>query len=692
MLQNINLVSYLVTCVLYGFLTVLLGVAWRRRPLSALVIAACILTALWGGAVAVATLAEYPPILLIQVAELARNLCWIYLLLSLLKLQADGGVHWLNSRRRNGFFAALGGLACLGIWSADWMPKVFAGVDHPVTIQYATWLGLAFIGVMFIEQIYRNAEEGQRWWIKFLCIGLLIVFGYDFLMYAEALLLQRINPVMWQARGLVVGLSAPLVAVAIVRNREWKSDIHVSRDVVFHSLSLVLAGTYLLLMSFAGYVVKYWGGDWSAVFQITFLIAATALLLLLIVSGSIRAKLRIWLSKNFYSFKFDYRQQWLDFTQALNSGEGDIPQRIVLAVSSLVSSPAGLLWARDVSGAFSPLYHNGVPLDEHADIARLATWMEDSNWVIDLDEWRAQPENYGSLEVPEALASDQKNWLLVPLMLEKNMIGILLLRRSSLMASVDWEERDLLKLASRQAATHLAQYQATKALVEARQFEAFNRLSAYVVHDLKNILAQQSLIVSNAEKHKSNPKFVDDMISTVENSVKRMTRLMEQMRSGLRTQNPQQLSVKTLLENCIGRQRQALPVPQLLAVDEQATVFGDAEQLSTVICHLIQNAQEATDDEGSIEVTASREGDEVVIEVTDTGCGMTEEFISERLFRAFDSTKGLTGMGIGAYESREVVRGLGGNIFVSSAPGEGSTFRLVLPCADMAKQRVAGEQ
>ncbi|HIE53640.1 MAG TPA: PEP-CTERM system histidine kinase PrsK, partial [Chromatiaceae bacterium] len=227
--------------------------------------------------------------------------------------------------------------------------------------------------------------------------------------------------------------------------------------------------------------------------------------------------------------------------------------------------------------------------------------------------------------------------------------------------------------------------------MQARQFEAFNRLSAYIVHDLKNILAQQSLVISNAEKHKHNPAFVDDVIATVANSVQRMTRLMEQMRSGLRGGKVRPLKLARLLTEVIERRSSNQPVPRLEAEDEKIGVEADAEQLATVFGHLIQNAQEATKNDGHIEVRLFRQGEQAIIEIQDDGVGMDATFINERLFKPFDSTKGLTGMGIGVFESREYIRSLGGDIQVQSEPGEGSLFRIWLPCQKYRSDQAQGE-
>jgi putative PEP-CTERM system histidine kinase len=247
---------------------------------------------------------------------------------------------------------------------------------------------------------------------------------------------------------------------------------------------------------------------------------------------------------------------------------------------------------------------------------------------------------------------------------------------------LNWEDRDLLKLAGRQAASHLAQFQADQALVESRQFEAFNRLSAYVIHDLKNILAQLSLMVANAQKHKHNPAFIDDMVDTVTNTVSRMSKLMAQLRSDTGQTEQQEFELVDLLERVVVESKLREPIPELALVESKFTLTCDRERLHTVFGHLVQNAQEATEKGGHIIIRLLRNHGAAVVEIEDSGIGMDEHFIRHRLFKPFDSTKGLTGMGIGAFESRDFIRSLGGNISVQSTPGRGSIFRVCIPCAE----------
>ncbi len=244
-------------------------------------------------------------------------------------------------------------------------------------------------------------------------------------------------------------------------------------------------------------------------------------------------------------------------------------------------------------------------------------------------------------------------------------------------------------MAGKQAASQLAQFQADRALVESRQFEAFNRLSAYVIHDLKNILAQLSLIVANAKKHKNNPEFIDDMVDTVSNTVDRMSKLMAQMRSETLRAQQQEFKLIELLENALSACKLRAPIPELTVADNTSILTCDSDRLRTVFEHLIQNAQEATNDRGEVTVRLLTRSGFAIVEIEDNGTGMDEQFIRHRLFKPFDSTKGLTGMGIGVFESRDFIHSIGGEINVTSVLVQGSLFRVLIPCADQVVTQYA---
>ena len=643
-------------------------------------IIACTISATWAAVVSIGTLLEYPPVFLMQLLEVLRNASWIYLLLALTAIRFDGNPNTISGKNWRLFFAS--GLILL-LALLFLLPYLGAGHSVQKDITLASWLGTPILGLLLLEQVFRNANENERWSLKYLCFGLGVLFAYDLLMYSEALLFKQLDWQYWQARGFTNALIAPLLAISMARGSSWKMALDISRQVVFHTVTLLGAGIYLIMMAVVGYFIKFMGGSWGGVLQISFLIATGALLLALLFSGSIRAKTRVFLSKHFFSYKYDYREEWLKFTAALSTIEDNVPEGIIETMAPLVNSPAGLLWGSNDGRNFNLLSHWGMPAPvDNQGIDELALWLKNSVWVIDIDELERDPDIYNNLHLPSWVASISNAWLIIPLMFGDKLQGIVLLKHSELQRSINWEDRDLLKTAGRQAASHLAQYLASEALVEVRQFDAFNRLSAYVIHDLKNILAQQSLMVANAEKHKHNAEFIDDMIATVSNSVTRMTKLMEQMRSGAREAKPRLVCLEKVLREVVANRNATEPKPTLNVAPGEYTVHSDSERMATVFGHLIQNAQEACDKKsGCVEINVVNEADNAVVVIRDNGKGMDVQFVRSRLFKPFDSTKGLTGMGIGAFESREFIRSLGGDIQVESEPGIGSTFCIRIPRA-----------
>jgi putative PEP-CTERM system histidine kinase len=308
----------------------------------------------------------------------------------------------------------------------------------------------------------------------------------------------------------------------------------------------------------------------------------------------------------------------------------------------------------------------------------LGQFLQRRQWVIDLAEHDMRPESYDGLEIPDWLRSIPHAWLVVPLMLHEQLLGFVVLAHSKGRISLNWEVNDILKTAGRQAASYLAQLEAAKALLVARQFESFNRMSAFVVHDLKNLIAQLSLLLSNADRHKHNPAFQEDMIGTVANSVEKMKRLLVQLRGAYTLEPPVPVALDDLLQQIVTARSGLKPVPRLKLGDSAVSVVGHPARLERVIGHLVQNAIDATPSEGNVLVQLLQQNGSAVIEIADTGCGMSEQFVRYRLFRPFESTKA-TGMGIGTYEARQYVRELGGRIEVASREAQGTTFRVMLP-------------
>ncbi len=461
--------------------------------------------------------------------------------------------------------------------------------------------------------------------------------------------------------------------------------VRISRQVMFHTATLVASGAYLLFMAAAGYYVRYSGGEWGAAVQVALLFGALLLLAVVMVSASFRARIRVLISKHFFTYRYDYREEWLRFTQALSatSSRSEMGAQILRALGAMVESPAGALWTREPGAAtFIQTARWNMPenLESEPVDSALSGFLATSGWVVNLEEYRSSPGRYVDLTLPEWMQDVPNAWLVVPLLVGSDLGGFAILATARAKLDINWEVNDLLKTAGRQAASFLGQMHATEALLEAKKFDAFNRMSAFVVHDLKNIVAQLSLMLKNAERHRANPEFQHDMLETVGHSVERMKQLMLQLREGnTPVDAAQRVALGPLARRVIAGKAGQQPVPEF-DVDTDVAARGHEAKLERVIGHLVQNALDATEPSGRVWIRINSLGEEAVVEVGDTGHGMTAEFVRDRLFRPFQTTK-QAGMGIGAYESFQYVRDLGGRVEVESAVDTGTRIRLYLPQA-----------
>lgn len=620
---------------------------------------------------------------LAALAELGRNLVWVWFL-------------WRNLRALRAKTESTDTLAFLGRGLGGLAGLAFA--SHVIALFFPAsrlsyWIGavypalFAIAGMVLVEQFYRNSSVQERWGIKHLCLALGGIFVFDFYLFSEAMLFAAISQDGWIARGAVNALLVPLLWISLRRRANTDMQLAISHRMAFHSAALMGAGLYLMLMAAAGYYIRFAGGEWGAILQTVFLFGAALVLLLAVFSSTVRAKLRVYLAKHFFRYRYDYREEWLRFTSMLTEGEPDaqVFDRSLQAMARLVDSPAAALWLKQESGTQGGAVYRRAAHWHFAELEgqleadhAFPAFLESRQWVLDLKDCKEQPDLIAEAGFPAWLLACEKAWLVIPLLWHERLSGFVILAKSMSQPGMDWEINDLLKTAARQAAAHLAQAQAAEALTVARQFESFNRAAAFVVHDIKNLVAQLSLLLANAEKHKHNPEFQEDMLATIESSVARMNRMLLKLRDEPGTSNKSTVDLSAIMTEVMQSKSAYSVKPKLRIEAEGMRVEAEREKLVRVVGHLIQNAIEATPYTGNVSVTLARTDDWAVLTVEDTGAGMDATFIRERLFRPFASTKG-TGMGIGAYECKEYVQELNGNIQVASQPGRGTLFTVRLP-------------
>jgi len=675
-MSSLGALGYGLVSGLYAILAILLLANWRGKTIGGYLIAACVVSAVWSGILAVQTArGTFHPFILFAV-ELLRSGVWIVFLARLL---AEIGVS-----RTIRYSAQIIWLAFLAAGIVVWIKHVSFGGDGRIdAVLIPGGLALALTGLVLIEQLYRNSPRELRGGLKLLVLGLGGMFAYELFLYSQAVLFEVIDSSTFIARGLVNLFFVPMIAVAARRNPTWDLRIFVSRQVVFYSTTLVAVGFYLLLMSAGGYLIIRYGGSWGGVARIMFFVGAGVVLLTLLFSNTLRARARVFLSKHFFRNKYDYRDEWLRLVATLSKFEDSSARQIVIeAMAQIVESPVGFLWVLDEqAGTYrhAASYNSDKDAPDIRPSDQIIDFMMKDGWLVDLGEYAREPDRYGDLELPDWLNRMKLAWLIVPLTTGQKLLGFVLLYKAPGPPRLNYEDRDLLKTVGNHIAVHLAQEKSDNLLAEAQQFETYNRLTAFLMHDLNNLIAQQSLIVSNAEKHKHNPEFVDDAIQTIANSVDRMKAVMAQLKRRETESGAKLVAVKFIVSAAVDRCAGKEPTPSLQMDGNSVELSVDVEEFTMVLAHLLRNAQDATSPDGMIKVALETIGNDIEISIEDTGCGMSSQFIRDRLFRPFDSTKGVQGMGIGAYQAREFVRKLGGELRVVSEVGTGTKVTMSVP-------------
>jgi putative PEP-CTERM system histidine kinase len=474
-----------------------------------------------------------------------------------------------------------------------------------------------------------------------------------------------------------------LGGLLLLQNKDHPARLTVSRPIALYTTSLIVVGFIVTLLSLGGYYVKLYGGSWGTILYTFVLVAAVVLIASIFFSSQIRAKLAVLINKHLFRYKYDYRSEWLRLINYLAepATAGDINQRAFYAVASVTKAPSGAIWLLK-QGYYEPVYRANLPnfveLQEEPVNTPFCRAFIESDWVFIPDS----SNNHAHSQHNELLPYWTKNipdlWLIFPLIVAEELIGFIALTKPPSDESLTWEDLDLLKTIGRQIASFLKRHHQEEKLAEHKQFDTYNKLVAFIVHDLNNLIAQQALLVRNAEKHKDNPAFVEDVINTISYSVTRMSNLLKKLRRD-ETESITLVAIDEVMSQALSECSQARPKVTTDIQETSRIVIGDPVRLVMTIAHFIKNAQEATTDNGKVHVTLRVVEDRVVITVEDNGSGMDWDFIHNRLFKPFETTKSGKGMGIGAYLSKEYISELGGTLNVVSEPGVGTTVTLSLP-------------
>ncbi len=657
----------------------------ESRPDRPIAIVALALTANWCFAAA----AFDSDTAIVTLTEIARNLSWLFVLFRL--FANDGRDESLRIVRPA--VVALALVECL-----QFVLLVVASRNalSPQILQVtfetmASFRVLVSVGaIVLLHNLYVGAAASSRQLLRWNAAALAGLWAFQLNFYTVAYLAGSIP----QELNALRGIAAVAVAIPFAIGYNRKSamfEFSPSRVVTFRFLSLLVIGAYLLLMLGLAQWLDMLAGDVARLTQVGLVIAAGVLALVWLPSKQLRGWLRVTAIKHLFKHRYDYRGEWIRFTHTIGRtgfNETSLQERVIKALADITDSPSGLLLTPDEDGALELTARwrwQGIEVPSPALPAPLAAILEREGLIVDFDEVRAGIDHHGERAlVPEWLTGEPRSWAAVPLQHFDRLVGVAILSRPLVPHTLDWEDFDLLSVVGRQLASYLAEQTGQAALLESSRFDEFNRRMAFVMHDIKNLSSQMSLLLRNAERHADNPEFRKDMLVTLRNSADKLNTLLARLgRYGTPAhERSERFDLAAPARAVVERFSALHPVAVLHA--EPVIVDGEQDALEQALAHLVQNAIDASEAGSSVIIEVLSDGVCGKLQVIDNGSGMSPQFLRGGLYKPFVSSKD-GGFGIGAYEAREMIRAMGGRLDVESREGLGTRFTVSLPLQATAR-------
>jgi putative PEP-CTERM system histidine kinase len=540
---------------------------------------------------------------------------------------------------------------------------------------YVAFLGFIIVALINLEITLASATREARWTIKFEVLGIGALLAVLVFYYSQGLLYRSLDMSLVPLRSVALIVATVMMAYSrFWRGREVK--VAVSSQMAFRSIVLLVVGIYLVSLGLLGEGMKYFGDSFqrSLIMAIGFLTGIGLLVILL--SETAKRKLKVFIHKNFYRHKFDYRTQWLNFTDRLASARSgdDLLRSIVSGFCETFGMGCGGLFLYNSEHDFyisaAIIEMETCPIVFRKSDPLLADMIA-KKWVIHIPEQCPEP----GVKQGEFLARHSMVFA-VPLSLDDKLEGFILLGRPlSSNESYNYEDYDLMKTLARQGTSAIQNMRLSDELFRARELEAVGKLSAFIVHDLKNLVSTLALVVDNAKQFIDNPEFQVDMLESLDSTVAKMNKLILRLKNIQDTGPLRRVSADLLA--IAGSAARQVGTGEVKVSGSSVFSEVDVEEIQKLLLNLYLNALDACGGKGVVYVEVGCD-DAAYIRVRDEGCGMTEDFILKYLFRPFCTTKN-KGLGIGLYQCKQVVEAHGGSIEVASEVGKGTSFTVILP-------------
>ena len=546
--------------------------------------------------------------------------------------------------------------------------------------------------LMNLERTLRGSVGHMRWQIKFMVLGIGGLFAVRIYTGTQTILFQYLNMALQLVNSSILIIVNALILRSLVRTRLFNVDFYLSRSFLYNSITLLIAGIYLLVVGVLAKAIGYFNIGKPLILNISLLFLVALGLSIVLLSDRFRIKVKQFVTHHLRRPHYDYRKEWTEFTQATTSVTDikNLCTAIAKKVSTTFDTLSVTIWLIHEKGGgllsggstvFTELQAQNI-IGGKSVGAELINIMAQQQMVVDLyhlnDRWAEEIKKVDPDSLKEA-----KIRYCVPLRAGDHFMGFLTLGDRVAGEPLSAEDYDLLKTIGDQTAGILLNFKLSEHLRQLKETEAYQTMSAFIMHDLKNLASNLSLTMQNLPIHFNNPEFRDDALRMIQQSVTKLNTMcsrlsmLSQKIEPIRTETDLNELVRASLSCldgcCKGSLFQELqPVPKLPI---------DPEQVQKVMTNLLLNANEAIRDAGVIRVVTEHSNDWVMFSVNDNGCGMSKEFMERYLFRPFKTTK-KQGMGIGLYQSKMIVEAHQGRIEVESEEGKGSTLRVFLPMAE----------
>jgi putative PEP-CTERM system histidine kinase len=540
-----------------------------------------------------------------------------------------------------------------------------------------------------LERTLRASSGAKRWQIKFLLLGLGCYLAFRIYSATQALLFSSLNSTLELTNSATLLVGCLFMIFSLQRAERFEVDIYLSNALVYNSITIVVVGLYLLMVGVLSVVFIYFTGDqFLSVLPFVVFLAFVALSILLF-SAQARQRAVTFINRHLSRSAYDYRQVWNDFSQ--RTAQITDVRRLCATVADLVAetfgSPSVSVWLLAnnpsqvvLAGSTSFSAAQGESL-KHLENATAALIRNVAQRELPADLGGSETALRAELlrEYPNYFRQAQIRYV-TPLIANRRILGVLTMSDCLTKQSLSIQDLDLLRTIADQAANALLNRTLSEELLQAKELEAFQTMSAFFVHDLKNLAGGLSLMSRNLLRHMDNPEFRGDALTMLSQSVDKITELCGRMsrwgtdRVFRRVEVDLNELVNATLNNFNGSLKSSLTV----GLGVVAKLSIDPDQVQKVLVNLILNADEAADAAGEIKVSTAQENGWVQLSVTDNGCGISRDFIEHRLFRPFQTSKKY-GLGIGLFQCKQIIEGHRGRIEVESEEGKGSTFRVMMP-------------